>query len=58
MRDASTQSTARSEEAFASITRALKCIILVLELSEQLVEFLVVGSMQVVCELTRKDYSQ
>lgn len=56
MRDTSTQSVTGCKEALASITRALKCIILVLEFSEELVEFLVVGSMHVVCELARKGY--
>ena len=54
VRDTSTQSVTGSKEALASIARALKCIILVLEFSEELVEFLVMGSMHVVCELMRK----
>ena len=54
MGDTNTQSLTVREEALPSIARALKCIILVLEFSEELVEFLVVESMHVVCELMRK----
>ena len=53
MRDTGTQSVTGREEALASIARALKCVVLVLEFSKKLVEFLVMGSMYVVRELIR-----